>query len=270
MMDFLYSIPAVVLLFGTLVLVVGFACLGQLYIRRHCDSQALIEHNEVGGIIIAVAGTLYAVVLGFLTVVAWQHFQEAREIVVLESDADIDTWHAAVGLPQPVRDQVRRDMIAYAKAIIAREWRLMRRGSFDPGIAMIGMDAIDAVGSFTPANVGQSNSQVSTMQQLTILHDARQRRIGINQNGISWFEWLVLLIGGICVICFCWLFGLEHERVQLVMTSTVVAIIVCTMVLLFELQYPFRSGVGVGPDAWQDAIVHIQEMQSAGMVGMKL
>ena len=96
------------------------------------------------------------------------------------------------------------------------------------------MDAIDATGSFVPANVAQSNAQQSTMQQLTILHDARERRIGVNQDGVSWFEWLVLFIGGTCIVCFCWLFGLKNERVQLVMTSTVVTIMVSTMVLLFE------------------------------------
>jgi hypothetical protein len=269
-MGFVCCIPALALLLGALVFSVGLACVGQLYVRRRFSNQALIEHNEVGGIMIAVAGTLYGVLLGFLTVVAWQRFQEAREIVVLESDSDIDAWHTAVGLPPAVRERVRRDMIVYAKAVVDREWPLMKHGRFDTGTAMTGMDAIDATGSFTPANVGESNAQQSTMQQLTILHDARQRRIGINQDGISWFEWLVLSIGGISIICFCWLFGLKNQRVQLVMTSTVVTIIVSTMILLFELQYPFRSDVGIGPDAWQSAIDHIQEMQNGEMAGMRM
>jgi hypothetical protein len=38
------------------------------------------------------------------------------------------------------------------------------------------------------------------------------------------------------------------------MTSAVVTIMVSTMVLLFELQYPFRSDVGVGADPWRDAV----------------
>ncbi|HEX4157452.1 MAG TPA: hypothetical protein VHY79_03185 [Rhizomicrobium sp.] len=269
-MSFFCYIPAVVLLVGALALAITVACFGQLYVRRRFNSETLIAHNEVGGIIIAVAGTLYAVVLGFLTVIAWQHFQDAQEVVVLESNADIDAWHTAVGLPQSVREHVRSDMVAYANAIMDREWPLMKRGSFDPGTAIIGMDAIDAAGSFTPANDRESNAQVSTLQQLTILHDARQRRIGINEDGISWFEWLVLFIGGICIICFCWLFGLRNQHIQLLMTSTVVTIIVCTMVLLFELQYPFRSDVGIGPDAWQYAIDHIQQMQTGEMVRMRM
>ena len=269
-MSLLYDIPATLLLVGALALAIGLACLGQVYVHRRLSKQTLIEHNEVGGIIIILTGSLYAVVLGFLTVVAWQHFEEAREIVVMESNADIDAWHTAVGLPPAVRERVRKDMTAYANAIILREWPAMRRGDFDPSIALIGMDAIDTTGTFAPANPAEANAQLSTMQQLTIIHDARQRRIGVNRHGISWFEWLVLLIGGLCIICFCWLFGLRSQRIQMLMTSTVVTIMVSTLVLLFELQYPFRSDVGVDPDAWQYALAHIHQMQTGAIADMRM
>ena len=234
------------------------------------SSQDFVAHNEVGGIIIAVAGTLYAVILGFLTIVAWQHFLEARDITVAESDADIDAWHTAVGLPPAVCRRVRTDMLNYAKIMVEREWPRMRNGGFDPTAAAVAMDAIDATGTLVPANMGESNAQVVTLQQLGVIHDARQRRVAINASGVAWFEWLVLFIGATCVICFCWLFGLSNARTQLLMTSTVVTIIVSILVLLFELQYPFRSDVGIGPDAWVRAVEHIHQMESGGQLGMKM
>jgi len=266
----LVSIPAMVILFFALVLAVGFACVGQLFVHRRFRRASFIEHNEVGGVMFTVAGTLYAVVLGFLTVVAWQHYEEARAIVVMESDADIDAWHAAVGLPPAVRQRVRLDTLAYAQRVVQSEWPAMRHGDVDPRLAIITMDAIDVTSSFKPNNVAEANAQVETMQQLTIAHDARQQRIGVNRGGIAWFEWLVLLIGGTCILCFCWLFGLRNERVHLMMTSTVVAIMISTMVLLFELQYPFRSDVGVGADAWRDAVKHIHQMQTGTVANMRI
>lgn len=253
-----------------LIIGVGFACLGQLLVHRRFRKSSFIEHNEVGGIIFAVAGTLYAVVLGFLTVVAWQHFEDARAIVVMESNADIDAWHAAVALPTAVRQRVRADTLAYAQTVIQSEWPAMRRGSIDPNLAIINMDAIDAASSYKPKDNAEGNAQAATMQQLTIVHDARQQRIGVNRGGITWFEWLVLGVGGTCILCFCWLFGLANERVHLLMTSTVATIMVCMMVLLFELQYPFRSDVGVGPEAWRDAVRHIHQMQTGTVASMKM
>jgi len=268
-MNFLYAIPAALLLIVALAIALLLAGVGQYLVHRRFQKQDFIAHNEVGGIIIAVAGTLYAVVLGFLTVVVWQHFQEARELVVTESDANIDAWHAAVGLPPVIRARVRNDMVAYTDLMIHREWPAMRRGQFDEAAPMIDMDAYDAAGSFVPANEGQSNAQAATLQQLTQMHDARQKRTVINADGVSGFEWLVLLLGAACIIAFCWLFGLRNVRVQMLMTSTVVTIIVSTLVLLFELQYPFRSDVGIGPQAWTNAVQHIHQMQSGMLMNMR-
>jgi hypothetical protein len=56
---------------------------------------------------------------------------------------------------------------------------------------------------------------------------------------------------------------------HLLMTSTVTTIIVSTLVLLFELQYPFRSDVGISPDAWMGAVDHIHQMQSGMLMDMR-
>lgn len=262
-MDYFYTIPAEVLLLGALTAAIILSALGQIIVHGLFKSQDFITHNEVGGIMITVAGSLYAVVLGFLTVVVWQHYIDARQLVVLESNADIDAWHTAIGLPAAVRQRVRNDMLNYAKIMAEREWSLMKHGGSDSDAAMISMDAIDATGTFTPADLGQSNAQMTTLHQLSAMHDARQQRIETNAAGVSGFEWLVLSIGAVCIICFCWLFGLK-ARMQLLMTSCVVTIIVSTLVLLFELQYPFRSDIGIGPDAWKSAISHIHGMQAGG------
>jgi hypothetical protein len=268
-MTALYAIPALLLLVIALGLAVTLAVAGQVWVHHRFRRQDFIAHNEVGGVMMAVSGTLYAVMLGLLTVATWQHYLEAHQLVVTESDADIDIWHTAVGLPPPVRERVRDDALRYAKIMAGREWPLMKRGENDATAAMVGMDAIHATGSLVPGNAGQANAQAATLQQLTTMHDARQQRIAINMVGLPWFEWLILLMGGTCMISFCWLFGLSKARVHLLMTSIVAVIVVSALVLLFELQYPFRSDVGIGPDAWDDAVAHIHQMQSGPMTDMQ-
>src|SRR5262249_908062 len=214
---------------------------GQIYVHHRFRDQDFVQHNEVGGIIIAVVGSVYAVVLGFLTVIVWQHFRAERQLVILESAAATDAWHTAVGLPSMIQAQVRRDMLNYADDMIAHEWPAMLHGHFDVGADLLLMDAMSAVGSFSPKNMRESNAQAATLQQLGVLQDERQQRIAGNASGVSWFEWLVLFIGAACVVSFCWLFGLRNAYTHLLMTSAVAIIIVSMLVLLFELQYPFRS-----------------------------
>jgi Protein of unknown function (DUF4239) len=270
MMTFLYGIPPLALLVLALAVAIALACGGQMYVHRRFAHQDFVQHNEVGGFIIAVVGTLYAVVLGFLTVVVWQHFADARDLVAVESAAAADTWHTAIGLPIASRLRVRQDVNAYSEFMVDREWPEMRRGRVDVKADLILMDAITADGWFVPANLREGNSQSATMTQLGILHDDRQRRLNMNASGVSWFEWIVLLLGAVCVVCFCWLFGLRNARTHLLMTSAVTVVIVSLLVLLFELQYPFRSQVGVGPEAWSGVVSHIRLMQTGSQMQMRM
>ncbi|MBV8689339.1 MAG: DUF4239 domain-containing protein [Candidatus Eremiobacteraeota bacterium] len=269
-MTFLYAISPLVVLVGAVVVAVVIAAGGQQFLHRRLRDHDFVPHNEVGGFIIAVVGTLYAVLLGFLTVVAWQHFSEARDLVSGEAASAADAWHSAIGLPYAVRSRIRMDMLSYAKAMVEQEWPDMRAARIHPQPDLIIMDAIGAAGDVNPRNQRESNAQSATLQQLTILHDDRLRRVFSSQTGVSWFEWLVLLIGAACVIGFCWLFGSANPRAHLLMTSIVAVIIASTLTLLFELQYPFRSSVGVGPAAWEATIDHIHLMQTGSQANMRM
>ncbi len=261
-MTLLYRIPSTLLLLVAIATAVGAACGGQLYVHRRFGSEDFVQHNDVGGFIIAVVGTLYAVVLGFLTVVVWQHFAETRELVTLESAAASDAWHTAVGLPAPIRSMVRQDILDYAQALIDQEWKEMRSGGFDRDADRLLSDALSITASYLPANAGETNAQAATLEHLTALHDDRQRRIEGNGRAVSRLEWMVLFIGAGCVIGFCWLFGLKNESTHLLMTSAVAVIIVSMLVLLFELQYPFRSDIGIGPDVWKATVDHLHAMET--------
>jgi len=269
-MDVLSGVRAVLLLLLASAIAVGVALAFQRLVHHRLKRTDFVEHNEVGAIMIAVAGSLYGVVLGFLTVAAWQHYTEARQLVVAESDADIDAWHMAAGLPAEARKRVRSDVINYATIMIDREWPLMQAGRFDENAAMVSMDAIDATATLVPANAGEANAQRATLDQLNIVHDARQQRIAANGSGVSWFEWLVLATGAVCIAGFCCLFGVRRTRVHQVMTSIVVIVMVSILVLLFELQYPFRSDIGIAPGPWKDALAHIHEMEAGTMPNMRM
>jgi hypothetical protein len=249
---------------------VAAACAGQTYVHSRFRAFDFVRHNEVGGFIVAVVGSLYGVLLGFMTVIGWQHFSEARQVVGQESAAAVDAWHTSVGMPAEPRARVRKDMLLYAESMVDREWPAMRSGSYDKDADLIVMDSIAAAGTFTPTNAKESNAQSSTLTQLGELHDYRWHRLADNESGISSFEWLVLLIGAACIVTFCWLFGLENKDVHLLMTSAVTIVVSATLVLLFELQFPFQSDLRIPASDWSGAIAHIHAMQSGLQTEMRM
>lgn len=268
--DFIIGIPAPALLVIAVLLAVLFACGGQWYVHRHFPEEDFVHHNEVGGVIIAIAGTLYAVVLGFLTVASWEHFSQARQLAALESAAAADAWHMAVGLPAADRRRVRKDVLSYSQLMVAREWPLMRGGGFDTYGDVLIMDAIGTAGTFRPADLSQSNAQSATLAQLGTLHDLRQQRLAANASEVAPFEWFILLLGAGCVTCFCWLFGVRNKGVHLAMTACVAVIISAVLVLLFELQYPFRTSLRVSSDNWAAVVSHIEFMENGAQTNMRM
>ena len=249
---------------------VGAAGLVQWHLHRRFSEADFVRHNEVGGFIVSIVGSLFGVLLGFMTVIAWQHFASSAELVAAESAAATDAWHTAIGLPVRERARVRRDMQTYAETMVKREWPAMRTGSFDRDADWIVMDAIGAAGGFNPHTLQEANAQSSTLAQLSTLHDDRQRRLSENRSGIQPFEWFVLLVGGACIVGFCWLFGLENKTVHLMMTSAVTIVVTGTLVLLFELQYPFQSDLRIQPDDWRAVLTHISYMLTGPQAGMRM
>lgn len=261
---------AVLLLIWATSAAVAGTCASQWYVHHRFAAVDFVRQNEVGGFIVAVVGALYGVLLGFVTVIAWQHFSDARQIAGQESAAATDAWHTSLGMPTAQRTRVRGDMLLYATAMIDREWPAMRAKTFDKNADLIVMDAIGATGAFVPANMKEANAQSLTLQQLGELHDYRARRLTDNTFGLPPFEWIILGVGAICIVGFCWLFGLENKTVHLMMTSTVAVVVTSTLVLLFELQYPFQSDLRIPPDDWAGAIAHIHAMQAGPQSAMRM
>lgn len=266
----LYHVPSAVVLGALLILSVAFVCGVQQFIHRRFHATDFEQHNQVGGFIIAIAGTLYAVVLGFMTVVVWQQYQTAADRVSYESAAVSDAWHTAVGFPPAVRSRLRRDMSAYTANMLRVEWPLMREGRFSVEGDRLIMDMTGVAGSYVPKNAAQTTAQSATIQSLVALHDARLRRLSSNETGMSWLGWTILGIGAAVVVTFCILFGMRNQRTHLIMTSSVTVIIVSMIVMIFELQYPFRGDLGIPPSAWVGLQKHIQYMDANSPMNMRM
>ena len=79
-----------------------------------------------------------------------------------------------------------------------------------------------------------------------------------------------MIVGAVCVVCFCWVFGLRNPGLHLLMTSAVTVIIASMLVLLFELQDPFRSDIGITPTTWAAFLEHVRLMQNGSQMNMRM
>jgi len=246
----LYGIPSSILLLVTCAVAVSLAIGAQTWIHRRYRRIDFLQHNEVGGFIVSVVGTLYAVTLAFVVSIVWQEYDGSATRAAVEAADGATAWHIAVGLPEPIASRTRAAVENYARVMIADEWPAMRNGGASARGELIVTTLMHGLAAFRPANAGESNVQAQVLQNIEQVHEGRHRRLADNASGIAPFQWMVLVLGGAITVGFCFLFGLPNEAMHSLMTGAVACIIGATFVLIFELDYPFRGDLGISPEPW--------------------
>jgi Protein of unknown function (DUF4239) len=249
-MTVVYAIPGWLGLVLITVLCAGLACGGHVLVHRSFRSVNFLENNEVAGFVIAVVGVLYAVLLGFLTVVVWEHYAQSDERAQAEVDAATDIWRFGHLLPAAHAGRIRTDVDRYAVVVAGDEWPKMRLGESSEHAQQLVVDLIADVAAIPPNGPQLSNLQNQLFGRVQVMADLRRQRINDNRSTVMPVIKIGLAIGAFIVIGFLYLFGLENFRVQLLTTAGVAAMIGVLMGLILLLDYPFRGDVSVSPERW--------------------
>lgn len=249
-MTSLHNMSAWALLCSALILAVAFTCAGRLVLRRVISNADFFQNNDVAGVIVAVVGTIYAVLLAFVTAIVWQEYDATQQRVAREAAACANAWHLASAVPNPLGRRLSDAMVQYAHVMVDQEWPAMRIGADSPLSEQILTETIGWVASAAPRDAGQANLQAALLRDLTEMHTDRRARLADNVAAISPFQWAVLAIGALALLAFCYLMGGKNEHVMMFMTGAMVCVVVSVWVLIFELDLPFRGDLGIEPTYW--------------------
>lgn len=79
-----------------------------------------------------MTGTLFAVVLAFIILAAFQTYDGARAGAATEANSLLDMFRTAALYPVGQRDRLRADFVCYARTVVNEEWPAMRHGASSP------------------------------------------------------------------------------------------------------------------------------------------
>jgi Protein of unknown function (DUF4239) len=244
-----YSIDAslgLLLVCGLSVLV---ACGGHVLVHRTFPKTAFSEHNEVAGFVLAIVAVLYAVILGFVTIVVWEHYEQTDQRARSEVDAATDVFRLSRHLPALSAERIRDDVARYATSVYRDEWPNMESGGNPKTQAAI-TRLIDDVASFDARGAQQGNLQSNLLGRVQLVADLRRNRIYDTGSNVPAVLWLALFLGAATIACFIYLFGMKNFKVQLILTAATALMIGVAFGLIMELNYPFRGTVSVTPERW--------------------
>jgi hypothetical protein len=226
------------------------AVAGLLVTRRMLRRLDMISHHEVGGFLLSVVGTIYAVILGLIVVDSLAKFQAARQTTEREANALGSIVLLANHLPPENRDRVHGLAVAYADLVMNREWAMLDDGRTDPEAQATGLRLIEAITEFEPKTGREQATYEKALDAAGDLWNARRSRVVSAAQGFPGAEWFLLLAGGAITVTFTYFFKLDHTRVHVAMTSLVATIIALNLYMVLMFGYPYSGEVKVGCESF--------------------
>jgi hypothetical protein len=245
------------------VLVVCGACivalLGLMLVQRLVPVAVRKEHNDVAGFIYAVLGVIYAVLLALVVIATWEEFGRARVTVEAEANALAEIFWLAHQLPEPEGRELQELARSYAEEVVDEEWPLMAQGQTplveDAGEVAPGWVIIDDIRAslqgYEPRAVAEQELYAEGLDQVQRLADARRTRLVVAEESIPTVLWVVLIVGGIVVVGFAYLFGLENTGAQALMVVALAGVIALVLFTIAAMDHPFIGGARIGPEAFE-------------------
>jgi len=221
-------------------------------------------HNDVIGWQIAILGTIYAVMIGFMLYAVWNNFQTAETNANNEANDLVNMYRGADGLPQEQRDQIQGFARNYVQSIITQEWPQMNRDETGTNanryMAQPYVMGMWNVAAHTPANnLAEQANLRQVMIELSSMTEHRRIRLLESRTKMPSILWGVLVMGGIITIASSCLIGSENVPLHFVLIIALSLLISLALVAIGDIDRPFQGSVHVSPSAFlraQDTILH--------------
>jgi hypothetical protein len=233
------------------VVSMGAVALGLWVLQRYLPHPRREGQNEVAGFIFAGVGVLYAVLLGFVVISVWGNVDAANQNTFNEADSLAGVYWISRAMPLPLGAEIEHDTLDYAHTVETTEWPLMASHRSSPAATQLVYSIRDAVFSFQPATPQQEVLYDHAVTHVEDLASARRERLDEVQDSVPPILWIALIAGAVLTVGFTFLFGLSNTVAHGLMVMSLAALVVVSLILIKEMNYPFAGVTKVEPTAFQ-------------------
>ncbi|WP_027341976.1 bestrophin-like domain [Hamadaea tsunoensis] len=216
------------------------------------------------GMVFAVVGVLYAIVLAFVVISVWDQMSSARDDSFTEATALVSTYAYAQTQPEPERSQIQALAHDYTVEVINDEWPRMARHETVPLTGWSTLDRLRQAVTRTAPGADASDAAVDAYQAALANVDAvaaaRESRAGVAVRGLPVVMWFLLVGGGMLTIAFAYLFDIAGLVPQIIFTVGLTVMVVLLLYAVYQLEYPFARGERLEPDAFRFALARFAQL----------
>jgi hypothetical protein len=243
------------------VLVDGLAALAMLGARRRAPGGGHFAEAQRAAGAFTVTGTIFAVLVGFVFLLAFQSYQSARSSAQDEALAALALFNSAARFPAPSAGELQGDVVCYARAVIDHEWPAMADGRssglVDGWVSRMnaGFDRVE------PRGAAEAAAVQNWFDEADALDHGRRGRLAEASRVIPTTIWILLLLVGLVVISFVLLLADPAEQLlpQLAMIVAVATAVAAGLLTVNFLDRPYGGHVGaITPKAMRAALSTIE------------
>jgi hypothetical protein len=236
-----------------LALAVAIALVTVWLSERTIGSAVAREHNPQFSPFLTVVGLVFGALLGFTVVVAWEQFSSAQANVNHEATTLTTMYRQTAGMPEPERIKLREQLRRYADAVSGSEWNTDESGG---GATDKTRTAITEMYRLFGNQSRTASSPVDGefLKSLTVLASDRNQRALDAQPRIPPLLWAGLIFGGVLLISLTGFMRLDSKRGHLILSSAVALLLGLLLFIIYWLDHPFGTKIGVTPEPFQHAV----------------
>jgi len=238
---------SLLIIFGSILVSVA----GLFIVRKLCKPEVLRRHHELAGNVLAVIGTLNAILLGLVVVEAQSRFQQARTNEAAEASAVADLRMCAEYLSEPTRSAIGQHVCKYVKLTRDVEWN-------SPPSEQPNKQAVEEyhciwklVCEYNAKDGREQNLQTAMITSLQQGFDLRRLRITTGRHGLPVILWVVMIASSITTIAFTYFFAGESFRVQAMMVAALSVSLSMSILVVFVLGNPYVGDWKIHPDQFE-------------------
>ena len=248
--DFVYDIPSAQLAAFFSIAAVGLVLTGLLVVKPILrilfgTGPDFNQNVSFGG---AGFNLFYGLLLGLLTVSAYQNNERVQQAILAEATAIGSLYAGLRSYPEPLQSEVQALLRDYVLFTVHADWDAHRAGRILDGGDHRAEAIRERISDFEPETDGQvvlHHAMVAAYQDFT---KARQGRLAGVITEIPDVLWYAVLVGAlVSVLLFSMLKMRPHQQFLLgTITSFFLGVILFVIVSLDD---PLRGEEGVGPNA---------------------
>ena len=238
-----------VLLFWAVLFVAS--TLAAVLIIEFIPKDAKVSLRPITQQSLAVAGMMFAILLGFFIAQSLRDYTNAANCIVNEANSLGEVFRDARGLPEVDRLRIRGLCRQYCDSVIKDEWPLLAKTMESDKTQAIMNDLWNAALSVKPTNMREHVVYQCFFKAMNDFGGYRRVRTATNTAGLSITLWIIIGIGAASIVALTFLFAPDNKKFHTAILCCLLIPLTLDIFLLADYSYPFSGLIHIKPAMYE-------------------